>query len=194
MIRSFKGVQAIGAASQPVFGTTLAAAATYSVDRYTGTNRPGTTTPPIPIVVGSTVGFKQNDNILVGLKENFTTANRALLDQGTIASIVDGTHMTVIGLTQNHAATGEYVVLDEVASYVQVQGVSLAGDAYLGTDSTVASNDPYVFDVLPILTPPAEQTYWHVSPTTGKADSYQTSQYWIAGTASDTFLARFHQN
>lgn len=194
MIRPFQGVQSIGSAPQPVFGTALTAASKYSVDPSTGSNRPGSTTPPITLVVASTVGFNQNDPILVGPTNHFTTANRALLDQGRIASIVDATHMTVINLTQNHAATGEWVVLADEASYVQVQGISISADAYLGTDSTVAAGDHYVFDVLPILTPPAEQTYWHQSLPTGRADSYDTSQYWIAGAAADTFLARFHQN
>lgn len=195
MIRPFAGVQTVGAASMPVFGTTLTAAATYSVDRYTGTNRPGTTTPAISLTVGSTAGFNEGDSVQVGPKTNFTAANRAKLDQGTVASIVDGTHMMVQGLTQNHAATGEYVVLAEVASAVYVIPVSTANPLYLGLDETVASNDTSVFDVISKDSATTSQpTYWHVSPPTGLGDSYDTSQYWIAGTAADTFVARFHQN
>src|ERR1700742_299716 len=99
MIRPYLGVQTVGAASQPVFGTTLTAASTFSVDRFKGGNRPGTTTPPITLVVTSSVGFNVGDRVQVGPKGNFTTANRGSLDHGTVASIVDATHITAQGLT-----------------------------------------------------------------------------------------------
>lgn len=192
MIRPYGGVTTIGGSSQPVFGTTLSAASTASVDRFTGTNRPGTTTPPITLTVASTVGLLQNDQILVGPKANFTAANRNLLDQGLIASIVDATHITVQGLKQNHAS-GEFVVLDEDASLVQITPVAISAISYIGTDSTVSSTDPSVFDVLQIFSAGSSAlTYWHLAPTTATSDSYQTSQYWISG--SGTFVARFQQN
>lgn len=191
MIRPYGGITTIGGSSQPVFGTTLSAASTASVDRFTGTNRPGTTTPPITLTVASTVGLLQNDQILVGPKANFTAANRNLLDQGLIASVVDATHITVINLTQNHAS-GEYLVLDEDASLVQVTPVGNTGIIYLGTDSTVSPTDGSVFDAIPIGA--SVLTYWHLSPTTGNSDSYQTSQYWVDGTSADKFVARFQQD
>lgn len=193
MIRPFKGIQAMGSAAMPVFGTTLAAAVVPSFDQHTGTNKPGTSPPPVTIVVGSTVGFNQGDSIQVGLTANFTTANRGLLDHGVIAAIVDATHMKVTGLLQTHAATGEWVVLDEVASFVQITPVATAADFYIGTDSTVAVADPYVFDVIGAVATTVEPVYSHISPTTGRADSYQTSQYWINGASAATFVARFHQ-
>lgn len=193
MIRSWQGIQAIGAASQPVFGTTTTAAVKFAVDRYTGTNTPGTTTPAILIAVTSSTGFQVDDRVQVGPKTNFTAANRGNLDHGTVASIPDSTHITVQGLLQNHAS-GDYVVLDESASFVLVLPVATAAVMYLGTDETVAAGDASVFDVLAKLSGAgAEATYWHQSLPTGRADSYQTSQYWIAGTAADTFVARFHQ-
>lgn len=191
MIRPYGGVQTIGGSSQPVFGTTLSAASTASVDRFTGTNRPGTTTPPITLTVASTVGMVQDDHVAVGPKASFTTALRGTLDHGVIASIVDATHITVQGLTQNHAS-GEYVVLDEVASLVQVTPVGNTGIIYLGTDSTVSPTDGSVFDAIPIGA--SVLTYWHLSPTTDNSDSYQTSQYWVDGTSDDKFVARFQQN
>lgn len=194
MIRAFAGIQAIGAASQPVFGTTTTAAVKFAVDRYTGTNTPGTTTPAILIAVTSSTGFQVDDRVQVGPKANFTAANRGNLDHGTVASIPDSTHITVQGLLQNHAS-GDYVVLDEPASFVLVLPVSTAHPLYLGTDETVAANDPSVFDVIAMnSSTTAEPTYWHTSPPNSLGDSYQTSQYWIAGTAADTFVARFHQN
>lgn len=179
--RPYAGVQAIGAASQPVFGTTLTAA---SVASSSGA--------PIAVTVTSTAGIKQNDRVLMGAKANFTSANAALLDQGTVASVVDGTHLTIQGLAQNHAST-DYLVLNEEASFVAIVPVANTAVMYLGNASTVAAADASVFDVIAKVTVAGEPTYWHTSPTTGLGDSYQTSEYWIAGTAADTFVARFTQ-
>lgn len=180
--RPYAGVQAIGAASQPVFGTTFTAA---SVASPSGS--------PITVQVASTNGIKQNDRVLAGVKANFTPANAALLDQGTVASVVDATHLTIQGLAQNHA-NGEFLVLNEEASFVAIVPVASVALMYVGNSSTVAAADPSVFDVIGKLSGvAAEPTYWHQSPTTGKGDSYQTSEYWINGTAADTFIARFTQ-
>lgn len=193
MIRPFAGVQTVAAASQPVFGTTLTAA-TVSPAQTTAGNRPPASAPAQTIAVTSTAGFVQNDRVLVGPKASFTAALRSTLDEGTVTAIVDSTHMKVVGLTQNHAST-DYVVLDEPASFVSIVPVAASAFMYIGTDSTVSSTDTSTFDVIGKLGGTAvEPTYWSVSPTTGKADSYQTSQYWLDGTAADTFVARFHQN
>lgn len=184
-IREFQGVQTIGAASQPVFGTTLTAASIFATDKHTGTNRPGTTTPPVPVVVASTLGMNVGDRVLVGPKANFTRTNANLLDQGTIASVVDGTHLTVQGLTQNHAS-GEYLLLNECSSMVSVLPVTLSAAMYLGKSSTVSSTDSSVFAG-------GSPQSWANNPTTATGDSYQTSEFWISGTAGDTFIGRFDQ-
>jgi hypothetical protein len=101
--------------------------------------------------------------------------------------------MSVNGLLQSHAATGEYVVLDEVASTVHIIPVATTAQIFLGTDSTVSGTDLFVFDVIAKVASTAEPTYWHDSPPTNNSDSYQTSQYWLEGTQNDTFLARFTQ-
>ena len=193
MIRPWNGVQTLGSAAQPVFGTALTAASIFATDRYTGTNRPGTTTPPVTLAVASSIGFQVNDHVQVGPKVNFTTANRKLLDHGTVAGIVDPTHISVQGLLQNHAS-GEYVVLDETASMVQIIPVGTSNPIYLGTDSTASAADPYIFDVIAqTSTTTSEPTYWHTSPSTGTSDSYQTSQYWVNGTDGNQIVARFSQ-
>jgi len=186
-IRTFQGIQTVASASQPVFGTTLTAAVTFSVDRYTGTNRPGTTTAPVAVPVTSSVGMKVGDRVAVGPKANFTTANRGLLDQGTIASIVSPTSITVTGLMQNHVS-GEYIVLCETSDHVQIVPVTLSGAIYLGTDSTINASDSSMFAGGP-------PQYWQDSnPTTGTGQAYQTDQYWLFGsTPGDTFIARFDQ-
>ena len=182
MIRSFAGVQTVAAASMPVFGTTLAAATTFAVDRYTGTNRPGTTTPAITVQVASTLGFFVNDRVQIGPKANFTRANFLLLDNGTVTGIVDATHLLVQGLTQNHAS-GEYLVLNECASLLTILPVSMAS-AYLGTASTVGATDSSTY----AGPDPSKFSF----PTT-LADSYMTSAFWLLGTPGDTFVARFDQ-
>lgn len=193
MIRPFAGIQTIAAASTPVFGTTITTAATtIAVDRYTGTNKPGTTTPAVTVNVTSSAGFLVNDRVQIGPKANFTTANRALLDHGVIASIVSATQITVQGLLQVHAV-GEFCVLDEPASHVRILPVNTTAQLFLGTDSTVSSTDASVFDVIAQIASTAEPTYWHDSFPTDNSDSYFTSQYWISGTAGNTFVARFTQ-
>lgn len=193
MIRPFQGVQTVGAASQPIFGTALTAAVTPTVDPFTGTNRPGTTPPAVAVNVTSTVGMLVDDSVQVGPKGNFTTANRGKLDHGVITAIISATQMLVRGLLQAHAATGEYVVLDEVASAVHIIPVGATSVMYIGTDSTVSGTDLFVFDAISAEAALTQPTYWHDSLPTDNSDSYQTSQYWLSGTQNNTFLARFTQ-
>jgi hypothetical protein len=134
----------------------------------------------------------QNDQVLVGPKANFTAPNRKLLDQGIISAVVDSTHIQVINLTQAHAS-GEYVVLDECASAVVILPVTTAHPIYVGTDETVGATDASTFDYIAAIDTPMQPTYFHSSTTTGNSDAYQTSQYWLLGTAGDTFVARFQQ-
>ena len=187
--RPYQGQQTTAGASQPVFGTTLTAASKFAVDRFLGTNRPGTTTPPVALTVTSSAGLQVGDRILVGPKGNFTKANAALLDQGTVAAITSPTAITVQGLTQNHAS-GEYLVLNEVASKVDVLMVNMAPTSavYLGTESSVSPTDTSVFAG-------GSQQYWqNASTTTGTGQSYQTSEYWLYDSAAgDTFIGRFDQ-
>lgn len=193
MIRPFQGVATIGAASQPVFGTALTAAITPTVDPFTGTNKPGTNPPPVTISVTSTVGFLVDDSIQIGLKANFTTANRSKLDHGVISAILSATQMQVKGLLQSHAGSGEYVVLDEVASAVHIIPVNTTAQMFIGTDSTVSGTDLFVFDAISKSASTVQPTYWHDSLPTDNSDTFQTSQYWLSGTQNDTFLARFTQ-
>lgn len=191
-IRPFGGIVSVASSTvaQPLFGTTLTAASTHSIDRFHGGNRPGTTTPPITLTVASSVGMKVGDRVLVGPFASFTNsaklANPQALDQGGIASIVDATHITVQGLLVNHAS-GEYVVLDEVASYIQLIPVSIAGQFLVGTDSSTGLTDPSVYAA-------GTPTYWNplVQPT-ATGCTYQTCEAWLLGTAADTYVASFYQ-
>ncbi len=187
-IRPFAGIETVASSTvaQPLFGTTLTAASTFSVDRFTGKTNPGSTTPPITMAVTSSKGFQVGDRVLVGPLANFTKANRILLDQGGVASIVDATHITVQGLTQNHVS-GEYVVLNETASYIQLIPVTIAAGFYVGTDSSTSATDSSVYAA-------GTPTYWNplVQPT-ATGCTYQTCEAWLLGTAGDTFLPSFYQ-
>jgi hypothetical protein len=191
-IRPYSGITTVASSTvaQPIFGTTLTAASTFSVDRFTGNNKPGSTTPPVTLTVASSVGMKVDDRILVGLFASFTNAarlaNPQALDQGTIASIVDATHITVQGLLKNHAS-GEYVVLNETASYIQLIPVTVASQFLVGTDSSTSLTDPSVYAV-------GTPAYWNplVQPT-ATGCTYQTCEAWLLGTAADTYVASFYQ-
>lgn len=188
MIRAFLGVQSVGAASQPVFGTTLNGAGAMLLDQHTLNTSPGSQDSQTVLPVTSTVGFRKGDRVTVGPKANFVFAG--FQDQGAIFAINPGVSITVQGLLIPHA-TGEYLLLDEDVAQVRILPiVGNVGAIYLGNASTVAAADPSVFDV---IAPPAaatQPTYWHETPTVGSGAIYKTSEYWLAGTAADKFVAR----
>lgn len=182
-IRTFAGVQAIGAASQPVFGTTMNGDGILTPDPHTLKTGPASQASSTKIPVVSTKGFRVGDRVLVAPKANFVFQGSR--DQGTV-DLVDpgGAFLIVLGLLIPHA-TGEYVVLNEDAMTVRVQPVAMAVGYYLGTDSTVAAADQSVFSV-------GSPGQIYDSPPT-IADTLKTSEFWISGTAADTFVASYMQ-
>lgn len=189
MIRPFGGIQTIGAASQPVFGTTMNGAGSILMDQHTLNTSPGSQDSVSVLPLASTVGFWNGARVAVGPKGNFVFGGS--LDSGLIIKVTDGVSITVQGLLKAHGS-GEYVVLNEAASSVNILSLSTANPMYIGSASTVAVGDPSTFDVIDKISGAgAEQTYWHYSPPTGVGDSYNTMDYWIQGTQNDTFIARF---
>jgi len=190
-IRPFGGIQTMGAASQPVFGSTLTADSTLHPDQFSGNVLPGSNPSLSYLTVASVLGFRIGDIVVVGLKASFIVPAVAnTLDTGNITAIDPvGKILTIQGLLRSHA-NGEYVVLNEAAASVVIVGVTATHVWYLGNASTVAANDPSVFDVIPGLAS-GQPTYWHKSETTGQSNSYNTSEFWITGTQNDTFCARF---
>ena len=191
-IRSF-GIQTIAStASAPVFGTTLAAAGDLVPDPYTGKTDPASNQSLSYFSVASITGFRKGDSVVVGPKNKFILgALPGTLDVGTIYSLQTGTpypQIVVQGLVNAHAS-GEYLLLAELAADVRIVPVTLAAVLYLGNASTVAVGDPSTFDVIPAFA--TGNPYFHESPTCGRANSYNTSEYWYKGTTSDTFVARF---
>lgn len=181
-IRTFAGVQTIGAASQPVFGTTMNGAGAMTKDPHTLSTGPASQASSTVLPVASTKGFRVGDRVLVGPKANFVF--QGSIDQGTVDAVVAGVSITVLGLLINHAS-GEYVVLNEDAMTVRIQPVVMAAAYYLGTDSTVAAGDQSVFAV-------GSPGQIYDSPPT-ISDTLKTAEFWISGTAADTFVASYMQ-
>lgn len=181
-IRPFAGVQTIGAASQPVFGTTMNGAGVMTMDPHTLRTNPASQASSTVLPLTSTKGFRVGDRVLVGPKANFVF--QGSLDQGTVDAVVAGTSITVLGLLIAHAS-GEYVVLNEDAMTVSITSGTMAGVYYLGTDSTVSSTDASVFA--------AKNPGSDYNSPPGIADTQKTAEYWIFGTAADTFTASFNQ-
>ena len=190
-IRPFGGIQTMGAASQPVFGTTLTADSTLHPDQFSGNVLPGSNPSLSYLTLASVTGFLLKDYIIVGAKGDFIVPSAAnKLDVGQITAI-DSVNkiLTVQGLLRTHAS-GEYVLLNEAAAEVVIVGVAATHVWYLGNSSTVAANDPSVFDVIAALAS-GQPTYWHHSYPTGQSNSFNTSEFWILMTQNDTFCARF---
>ena len=189
IIRPFLGVQTIGAASQPVFGTTLSAASTLVTDQFANQylSQASSANPSVSkVTLGSVSGFKTGDRVLIAPKASFVDGGTR--DGGTILSI-DTVHNTMVvqGLLTVHA-NGDYIVINNDAAQVWVIPVALTGVAYLGVFETVASNDPSVFDRLPIYNGTGVP-YVHRDVSGSAFSPFSLSEYWIQGTNTDTFIA-----
>jgi hypothetical protein len=198
VIRSF-GIQAIASsgASQPLFGTTLAAAGALSPDQFSGNTAPGSNQSLSYLPVNSSVGFRPGDHVAVGPKSYFvvptygSTPNYGLLDTGIIKEILSGSPddtIVVQGL-QNAHASGEYLVLNEPANIVKIIPRITTGILYIGNEETVSSTDRSVIDAIPIYGGTGAVPYFHESKVGSGANPFQTVEYWLRGTAADTFLA-----
>ena len=115
-------------------------------------------------------------------------ADQGQQDQGQVISVNPGVSLTIQGLLVPHAS-GEYVVIGEDAATVTIQAVVSTNPIYLGNASTVSDTDPSVFYV---INAPAAANYKYESPNV-LADSLKTSEYWVFGTAADTFVANYTQ-
>jgi hypothetical protein len=188
-VRPFGGVVTLSGAAEPIFGTAIAAAFTPPPDPFSNNLTPGSNETQVSVTVTSTVGFLPGDRVAVGPTAAFNPgliAAGSIPDQGTVKKITSSTVMVIQGLKQHHAATGEWVVLNEDVGNVHLQPVTLSAATYIGCASTVASGDPSVID------------YFASAATTpidfesiGQSQPMQLSQFWILG--SGTLVARFTQ-
>lgn len=191
-IRTFAGIQTVGAASQPVFGTTISAFASFVLDQQSGKVGPGNNDTISYLTLTSGLGFMKGDRVAVGVKAKFVTpAVVGDLDMGTIIAINNSTGVCQIqGLLKQHIV-GDYVVLADAAQAVYIIPRVTTGLLYVGTDSSVAAGDPSVFDVIPVYSGTGAVPYYHLSEGGVNVNLYNLNQYWVAGTSSDTFYARY---
>jgi hypothetical protein len=186
-LRPFAGPQSVSGSAQPAFGTAVTAAVTPPPDPFAGNLNPGTNETQCNLTVTSTNGFLPGDRVTVGLTAAFKpgiVASASIPDQGTVKSITSSTVMVVQGLKKPHAATGEWCVLNEEAGRVRIRAV--ANTLYIGNASTVSATDLSVFDIL-------SPGNLFDTGAIGTTQPYQTSAYWVFGTAADTFVAAFSQ-
>lgn len=194
-IRPFYGTQTVSGSVQPVFGTAVTAAVTPPADQFSGQLGPGSNETQTNLTVTSTKGFLPGDRVAVGLTAAFKpgiVAAGSIPDQGQVKSITSSTVMVVQGLKNSHAATGEWCVLNDSASSVHIRPVVTAAAVYIGNASTVSSSDVSLLDILPIVAAAGTAPgYVFDTESAGVAQPVQLSEFWLVGTANDTFLARF---
>jgi hypothetical protein len=188
-VRPFSGVTTLAGTAQPIFGTALTAAATPPPDPFVGNLNPGSNETQVSLTVTSTSGFLPGDRVAVGPTAAFKpgiVASGSIPDQGTVKSITSSTVMVVQGLKKTHAATGEWVVLNENAGNVHLTPVTLSAATYIGNASTVSSTDPSVMDYFAsAATSPID------FESIGGTQPMQLSQFWVLG--SGTLIPRFTQ-
>ena len=187
-LRPFAGPQVVAGTAQPCFGTAVTAAITPPPDPFSGNLNPGSNETQCNLTVTSTNGFLPGDRVAVGPTAAFKpgiVATGSIPDQGTVKSITSSTVMVVQGLKKPHAATGEWCVLNESAGRVRIRSLG-ANVEYLGNASTVSATDLSVFDAL---------TPGNLFDTgdIGSTQPWQTSTFWLFGTATDTFIAALSQ-
>lgn len=193
MIRPFAGVQAIGTTgtAQPVFGTTVSTAFTPPPDPFSNNLNPGSNETQVKVNVASSLGFIVGDYVLVGAAADFKPGLATVMaDSGTVKQIVDATHVVVQGLKNTHAA-GEFFVLAQDCGFVRIRPIVNTALLYIGNASTVTATDPSLLDELSITTAGTAPAYVFDAPSIGGSQPYNTHEFWIEGTALDTFLARF---
>ncbi len=190
-VRPFAGIQTVSGSVQPIFGTAVTAAVTPPPDPFSGNLTPGSNETQCSLTVTSTNGFLPGDRVAVGPTAAFKpgiVAVGSIPDQGTVKSITSSTVMVVQGLKNTHAATGEWCVLNEDTGNIHLVPISIAHATYIGNASTVAAGDLSVIDYWPSSGPlPID------FESIGGTQPMQLSQFWLLGTAADTFLARYTQ-
>lgn len=182
----FYGVQTASGSPQPAFGTALTAAVVPPPDPFSGELGPGSNQTQVQLAVTSTRGFLPGHEILVGPTADFKPGiATALADRGVVKSVVSATALLVQGLQKNHAATGEWVILNEVVGSVRIR--YLAGAVlYIGNASTVSSTDLSVMEAL------APGNLFETG-TIAPSQPWQTSAFWVLGAAADTFISSYGQ-
>lgn len=179
------GIQTLGAAAQPVFGTTLTAAFTPTPDSYTGNYEPRSQPAHATVAVASTAWFRVGDKAGIG-------PAGGPYDFFRITAIGSATAMTLTGGTKAHAS-GEFVILGVDAARIKIDMTTVGATTditYIGEDNTVGSTSTTLFAIISGATtgiPIVGGGYDIGQSSVGNV--YGTSHYWILGTSGDKYLA-----
>jgi hypothetical protein len=201
--RSF-GIQGIisSTVSQPLFGTTLPANGTLTPDQFVGDpmrwTAPGTNPSLSYFQVVNSIGFRTDDRVAIATAAQFAVMGKAVrtgqkpqqIDAGFIRAITTGSPydiITVQGLVIPHLS-GEYFVLNESAANLYVERETSVGNLYFGNGSSVSPTDPSVFGTLQ-----ASATGPFIRNSGGQFSPYQTVEWWVYGTAGESFIASWDE-
>ena len=181
----FYGIQTVTGSAQPVFGTALTAAVTPPPDQFSGNLGPGSNQTQAQVTVTSTRGFFPGVEILIGASSDFAPGSATqLADRAVVKRVVSATVLLVQGLHNSHAS-GEWCLLNEVVGFIRITSLG-TNNLYLGNAPTVSPTDSSVIDVIP----PGSQAY---TISIGTTQPLQTSEFWLYGTAADTFVPSYAQ-
>lgn len=188
-LRGF-GNQTLGATAQPVFGTSLSAAATPSPDPYTGRLDPGSMNSSTLLLLNAPAYiFRQGDHVLIGTTASFQQNSTIAPDGGTVQQVTpSASNILVTGLQRKHSAS-EWVILALPCASVGIQTPSTNSGAqiYLGEDPSVGATSQSLIALILKGT----QTPPFTIPFNGAgvdANEVETQRLWVSGTAGDTFL------
>lgn len=182
-IRPFRGVQTLpGTTPQPIFGVATTAASVLRPDPYTQNTKPGSN-ESLSTFTATNTGFKAKDSVIVG-------PAAGPFEAGTIESLISTTGMVIRGLTKVHAS-GDFVILNEEATFVKITPITVAATMYVGTDHTTGVASTATVDAL--ILPASVQPRQYIDLASHSGHPYPTGQYWIQGSANDVFVASFAQ-
>jgi len=190
VIRSF-GVQTIASSnvSQPLFGTTLGANGSLAPDQFTGNTKPGSNEALSYIPVSSSKGFRVGDRVAIAPKGNFAYPYSSI-DGGIIKTITTHSPFDIIivqGLQNNHVS-GEYFVLNQPFANLVIDRQTSLGNIYIGNGSDVSPTSAALFGIIQST---ATEPFRRFSGS--QFNPYQTIEFWIYGTGTDTFIASWDE-
>ena len=185
------GTQTLGSAARPVWGTTLSAASPVPFpDPFTNSYAPGSMLPPVTLAVVTSVPFRVGDPILVRPATIDATHPQ---EAATVSAIVDGTHITVVGLTVSHAS-GQFVINNSNVARLVVQADSANTHLlYLGNDSTVGASATSLIYVIGSPSSAIVQPAEYALNDSIVECPIALGQFWITGTSGEKFLPYAYQ-
>jgi hypothetical protein len=180
------GFRSQSGTAQPLFGTTLSAAANPTPDPTTSSLTQGRDSTVTLSVVDAS-WFNTGDRVGIGTAANFARNPTTYADYGRVYGQPNYASNTiqVQGLTRAHAS-GEFVVLGLRFALLNIStgtsaGGTNAGFMYIGTDSSVAAASKTLWLLLGL-----QGNYSEGSSASG--DVFDSMNLWTLGTSADTYL------